>query len=146
MQLHPEQIAAIFAHAATTDREVCGVLIGRRAPHLTLERVVAAENVHPTPQRHFLLDASTLLRADHAARAAGLELIGFYHSHPNGLLLPSLSDRRDAWPGYLVLLVAVAGHQTRALSAWIVTADGSLRPETIRPRPTAGARPGSIEA
>lgn len=145
MQLHLEQIAAIFAHAATSDREVCGVLIGRRAPQLVLERVVTAQNVHPTPQHHFLLDAATLLRADHLARAAGLEIIGFYHSHPNGLVLPSSSDRRAAWPGYLVLIVAVMSTQSRALSAWIVAADGRLRPETIRPRPTAGARPASIE-
>lgn len=136
MQLHHEHIAAIFAHAATSDHEVCGVLLGRHRPQLALERVVAAQNVHPTPQHHFLLDAPTLLRADHEARAAGLEVVGFYHSHPNGRLLPSPRDRHDAWPGYLMLIVATVAGRSPTLSAWIVTTDGSLRAETIRPRPS----------
>jgi proteasome lid subunit RPN8/RPN11 len=144
MDLSSQQIAALFRHAATSEHEVCGVLIGRRAPRLTLETIVAARNVHATPNQHFLLDAPTLLRADAAARAAGLELIGFYHSHPNGVLLPSTTDRGAAWPGYLTLIVAVERGRPRSLSAWIITADGRLRPESIRPRFLRGARPAHV--
>lgn len=144
MDLRTDHIAALFRHAATSDHEVCGVLIGRRAPRLTLETIVAARNVHPAPAQHFLLDAPTLLHADSAARAAGLALIGFYHSHPNGVLLPSITDRRDAWPGYLMLIVAVERGRPRGMSAWIISADGRLRPESIRPRASEEARPDQV--
>lgn len=145
MDVQPHQIAALCSHAAGTTHEVCGVLLGRFGPRLVLVTTVAARNLHPDPAQHFLLDAATLLQADAEARASGLEIIGFYHSHPNGLTLPSLSDRRDAWPGYVMLIVGARPGQGCSVSAWIVAADTTLRPETIRPRPGQGARPAQID-
>lgn len=138
MELHPDDLALLLRHAASAPDEVCGVLLGRSAPRLRLEAIVAGRNVHPQPRAHFLLDAATLLVADRQARAAGQAIIGFYHSHPGGQPLPSAADRRDAWPGYLYLIVAVP---QRALTAWLCAADGRLHPATIRPRPRAEARP-----
>lgn len=137
------QLLTLCQHAAGTAEEVCGVLLGRREPALTLRTIVVGRNVHPRPAQHFLLDAATLLQADAEARARDLEIIGFYHSHPNGRPLPSPTDRQTAWPGYLMLIVGQTGGRC-AVSAWVV-ADGSLRPESIRPRPMAGARPAQIE-
>ncbi|HEX6293291.1 MAG TPA: M67 family metallopeptidase [Herpetosiphonaceae bacterium] len=132
MYLQRHHLAALFDLAAA-DAEVCGVLLGRRAPHIALTMIVAGHNVHPTPRQHFLLDAPTLLKGDARARAAGDELIGFYHSHPNGSAVPSPHDRRDAWPGYVYLIVAVERGQPRSVCAWICDAAGTLRPEPLLP-------------
>lgn len=74
-------------------RECCGLLLGKG------DRVALAQpaaNVHPQPERHFEIDPKALITAHRAARAGGLELLGYYHSHPNGRAEPSASDRASA--------------------------------------------------
>ncbi|HOB13902.1 MAG TPA: M67 family metallopeptidase [Novosphingobium sp.] len=70
-------------------RECCGLLLGQG------NRVALAQpaaNVHPDPLRHFEIDPAALIAAHRAQRAGGLELIGYYHSHPNGRAEPSAED------------------------------------------------------
>lgn len=133
MIMTPAQIGQLLMQAAAGDQEACGVLIGRREPHIRVEAVLAGQNLHPTPARHFLLDAATLLRADRAARATGREIIGFYHSHPRGTALPSLADRRAAWPGYVQVIIGTTRQGRRYLCAWLIAADGTLRAQAIVP-------------
>jgi len=73
--------------------EACGLLLGHGA---RIERVQPARNVHPRPQTHFEIDPQALIEAHRAARAGGPEVVGYYHSHPNGLAEPSATDRRLA--------------------------------------------------
>ena len=122
-----------MACAAGSTSEVCGVLIGQHTPQMVVHQILPGRNLHARPQQHFLLDAQTLLEADAQARAAGDEIVGFYHSHPNGSALPSPHDRRDAWPGYGYLIVAVERGMPRYLCAWICRPDGVFQPEPIRP-------------
>ncbi|PLS76959.1 MAG: peptidase [Chloroflexi bacterium] len=143
MLLARHQLDMLFAHAATGSTEVCGILTGRAWPGVVVESVIAARNVHPQPQRHFLLDAATLLQADHAARVRGHTIIGFYHSHPNGLALPSALDHREAWPQLLTVIIAVEQGRPRCLSAWRC-ADTMLQPEPIEIH--AGVMPLAAEA
>lgn len=131
MLLHRRYIETILAAVAGSTVEICGVLIGRRASQLVVHRVMPGWNVHSLPQQHFLLDARTLLAADAQARATGDEIVGFYHSHPNGGALPSPHDRRDAWPGYVYLIVAVEQEVPCYLCAWICRSDGRFQPEPI---------------
>ena len=87
-------IATLIAEAARAHpRECCGLLLGQG------ERVALAQpaaNVHPQPERHFEIDPAALIAAHRAARAGGLELLGYYHSHPNGLARPSETDAAQA--------------------------------------------------
>ncbi len=73
--------------------ECCGLLLGQGARLLELR---PAANVHPAPERHFEIDPAALIAAHRAARAGGLQVLGYYHSHPNGLAQPSATDRAGA--------------------------------------------------
>ncbi len=73
--------------------ECCGLLIGDGA---TITSVVPAHNVHPAPQTHFEIDPQTLINAHREARSGGPQIIGYYHSHPNGQPQPSATDRQGA--------------------------------------------------
>lgn len=73
--------------------ECCGLLLGDGA-RVALARPAA--NVHPDPARHFEIDPGALIAAHRAMRAGGLALLGYYHSHPNGLARPSASDAAQA--------------------------------------------------
>ena len=133
MYLQRRQIAMLFAVAASASAEVCGVLIGQRTPHVVIDVIAAGRNLHPTPQRHFMLDAQTLLQADTQARAAGCEIVGFFHSHPSGSALPSRHDLRDAWPHYMYLIIALDHGTPQYLSAWVCDSSGRFRPEPVMP-------------
>jgi proteasome lid subunit RPN8/RPN11 len=74
-------------------RECCGLLLGK-ASRVALAQPAA--NVHPDPTSHFEIDPKALITAHRAARAGGLELLGYYHSHPNGRTEPSAADRQSA--------------------------------------------------
>lgn len=131
MLISRTQLEQILTHAAVSAAEVCGVLLGRRAPTIIIDAVIAGRNLHPTPERHFLLDAATLLRADAKARAVGQTIIGFYHSHPASTAVPSHADRRESWPGYLMIIIGTTPGGLRYASAWIIGQDGVMRPAPI---------------
>ena len=50
----------------------------------------------PIRARHFEIDPAALFAAHRDARSGGPELIGYYHSHPQGHPLPSATDCEHA--------------------------------------------------
>ena len=100
-------LEAIRAHAAACLlREACGVLLGRENEILAGRPV---RNLAGAPDR-FDADPLQLARIEKRARAAGLQVLGYYHSHPNAAPLPSHADRQcGPWPDlppYLHLIVS----------------------------------------
>ena len=94
----------IIAHAASEPgREVCGLLLGDERE---IRAVQPAANIADDPARRFELDPQALFAAIRAERAGGMRVIGHYHSHPNGVAMPSPRDAAEAEPGQLWLIVA----------------------------------------
>lgn len=81
------------AAAAAAPEECCGILMGFGKQ---ITEIVPARNVHPNPRTHFEIDPQALIDAHRAARQSGPQVIGYYHSHPNGPALPSATDRAMA--------------------------------------------------
>lgn len=87
-------LATLLEEAARAHpRECCGLLLGS-GTRIALAQPAA--NVHPAPERHFEIDPRALITAHRAARGGGLELLGYYHSHPTGRPEPSATDRAQA--------------------------------------------------
>jgi proteasome lid subunit RPN8/RPN11 len=54
------------------------------------------------------MDPGDHIRARRQARNRGLDVLGFYHSHPRSPATPSATDRAEAWyPDYLYLIVSL---------------------------------------
>jgi proteasome lid subunit RPN8/RPN11 len=90
--------------------ECCGLLLGE--PEEGGARVVAAlpaRNLDPAPRRGYLVDPRALLRGHRAARRLSLEVVGYYHSHPDSPAAPSRRDLAEALPGASYLIVSVRG-------------------------------------
>lgn len=81
------------AAAAAHPHEACGLLLGAGA-RITAARKTA--NVHPAPATHFEIDPQALIDAHRAARAGGVQVLGYFHSHPVGEAVPSATDRAMA--------------------------------------------------
>lgn len=127
--------------AAERPREACGLLIGERAgARFRVLRAVLADNVSRGPRtRRFEVDPGAVVATDDEARAAGLELVGVWHSHPDSSARPSEHDVRGAQRGWVHVIVG-AGDE---LSAWTVGAAGALEAERLE---DPGRSPGSAEA
>lgn len=102
--------AAILAAAAkAAPNEACGLLLGT-GTHI--ETAQAAANVHPEPLRHFEIDPAALIAAHKVARSGGPHVIGYFHSHPNGLARPSATDAAQAAGDGRIWAIAAAGAVT----------------------------------
>ena len=89
-ELSSDVVACMLAEAQRAHPlECCGVLLGSDDG---VTGSLPARNVHPDPARHFEIDPQVLIDAHRAARSGGPRVVGYYHSHPNGLARPSATD------------------------------------------------------
>jgi proteasome lid subunit RPN8/RPN11 len=101
----------IVAHAREgAPEEVVGVLAGDRgADRSVVARTLRADNAADTPGTRYEIAPGEELELLERVDEAGQEVVGFYHSHPDGPLAPSAVDaRRAAWRGYSYLIVSLA--------------------------------------
>jgi proteasome lid subunit RPN8/RPN11 len=84
---------------------------------LSVERAIPCRNLVAAHDL-YELDPEDFVRADALAEEAGLEVIGFYHSHPSGPDRLSQIDRERAWPGYVQLLIVPRIGSRCGFSAW----------------------------
>ncbi|MFB6304420.1 MAG: desampylase [Haloferacaceae archaeon] len=93
------------------EREVCGVMAGRRGE--AESRVVdvhPAENVAETPETRYAMDPEEQYAIVERVEDAGRDVVGFYHSHPAGPPRPSGTDAaRATWTGYSYAIGAFDG-------------------------------------
>lgn len=113
-----------LVHAALADypAECCGVLLGYfQDGRVDVHHAVPIRNAVTEGRGYrFELETSALLVASRQARAAGMDIVGFYHSHPDDVAQPSQSDLHESnpWPGYCYLIASVMRAQLQALTAW----------------------------
>jgi proteasome lid subunit RPN8/RPN11 len=114
----PEDLALIRAH---------GVLIGRESADRSsarVERIVAADNERADSRHNrYVISPQSLLEAQREARASGLDIVGYYHSHPDHPAKPSEFDREHAWPGTSYVIVSVEQGKAVDCRSWRLSDD-----------------------
>lgn len=121
-----DHLQAAGQHAAATyPDECCGVLIGRIADDSTVvERLLSADNERDDSRHNrYLINPETVLAAHKEARALGLDVVGYYHSHPDHPARPSEFDREHAWPGVSYLIVSVEKGNVADSRSWRLADD-----------------------
>lgn len=73
---------------------MCGLLAGRKG---LVTHIFPAVNVAPSPATAYEIASKEIFDCMREMRAAGLQLLGIYHSHPNGKNEPSLRDIECAY-------------------------------------------------
>ncbi|MFQ5763177.1 MAG: M67 family metallopeptidase [Candidatus Bathyarchaeia archaeon] len=100
---------AIMDHCfAVYPTEACGIIVGRREDeHKIVERVLPTRNILNSTSA-YQVDPEEQYRAFLEAEAAGLEVLGFYHSHPYWTAEPSHVDKAQAhYPDHSYLIYSV---------------------------------------
>ena len=128
LRLKPADMRQIQIHlCASYPEEGCGVLVGRETPGAReVERAIGLENQRGD-RRHqrYLIDPVQFLDVERRARADSLEVLGFFHSHPDVPARPSSFDLEQAWGYYSYLIVSVSQRAVTDTRAWRLRADRS---------------------
>jgi len=145
------QTEAIRRHGARDyPSECCGALLGkvegewkqvmevsalqnlRHDPEHAQELLPVDDLARETERNRFLIDPLEQLRMEKQARSRGLDVLGYYHSHPDHPARPSVYDREHAWPWYSYLIVSVEQGTAKDLTCWVLAEDrGVFNPESV---------------
>jgi proteasome lid subunit RPN8/RPN11 len=154
LKLSPEIAERIRKHGAGTyPHECCGALLGRDAdaaatsssepdpsplPREILELFPLVNRRDDSPRNRFSVTSEDVLAAEKAARALGVDVVGWYHSHPDHPAEPSQYDRDHAWPWYSYIIVSVANGEPQRMTSWRLTDDrAGFTPEDLEIRQRA---------
>jgi len=131
-----EQLKEIREHGVRDHPyECCGLLLGR----FTAEGKIVKETYpisnareESAKRNRFLITPEELMRGERYARGRDLEVVGFYHSHPDCPAVPSQYDLEHAWPTYSYIIVSTTATEAKDLFSWEQEPDRSrFNPEEI---------------
>jgi proteasome lid subunit RPN8/RPN11 len=123
----------------TYPHECCGVLLGRSSDGLNeVEDAVRAGNTRTdSAHNRYQIAPHELVRIQRQARERGLDIVGFYHSHPDHPAQWSKTDFAEAhWLGCSYVITAVANGVAQQTNSFLLTGtteeDKSFEDETIQ--------------
>jgi proteasome lid subunit RPN8/RPN11 len=137
LRISQELVRAIEAHGVETfPYECCGALLGRDGDNG--REVVAllplANRRDDSPRNRFEVTPGDVLLAEKTAREKKIDLLGWYHSHPNAPARPSEFDREHAWPWYSYIIVSIRDGAPADMTSWRLQDDRTAyHPEPIEP-------------
>ena len=127
--LTEEHKKAIEAHGeATYPFECGGMLIGHLAENgeRTVVETFPLENSSTEDQKNrVLILPKDVLRAERYARSQKMDVIGYYHSHPEDVAVPSQYDLDHALPVWSYIIVSVLQGKAADLRSWVMENDRS---------------------
>jgi len=109
--------------------ECCGLMLGRfekEGRKIVIETYsISNARAEEAKRNRFLIRPEELMRGEKYAREQGLDVVGFYHSHPDDVAVPSQYDLEHAWPTYSYVVVAVDKGRAIDLRSWEMESDRS---------------------
>ena len=124
-----KQSSAIRAHGERDyPYECCGLMLGRfedDRKNVLETYPISNAREEQAKRNRFLIRPEELMHGEKYARGKGLDVVGFYHSHPDDVAVPSQYDLEHAWPTYSYVVVAVEKGNARDLRSWEMESDRS---------------------
>ena len=116
---------SIRAHGEETyPHECCGALLGESTPNgwRVTEAMRAGNTRTDSAHNRYSIAPLELVRIEREARRQGLEIAGFYHSHPDHPAQWSAADFEEAhWLGCSYLITEVAHGKAAATNSFLLT-------------------------
>lgn len=117
--------------------ECCGILLGTISGSLkTVVEVIPTVNVWGNPEladvladlteicrtktSRYTIDPQAIFQATKRGRDLQLEIVGFFHSHPDSPAVPSICDRDLAWDVYSYPIVSVMQGKVKDFKSWVL--------------------------
>lgn len=130
-------VEKLYSHAQTEyPKECCGILIGKRQGECRIagsvvQTVNMAEESQNTTQ--FLIHPLEIVKAEVLAEREGLEIVGFYHSHPDYEAVASDEDILHMIAEYSYLILSVKNGVCEELNSFekIIQTDTAIKEEIL---------------
>ena len=121
-------VGHIHDHAKEAYPEECaGALVGMDVEGMKIVvDVWRAENTHEEERsRRFLIGPLRIKEFEERAAERDMDVLGFYHSHPDHPAEPSEYDREHAWPGWSYVIASVSAENVEDMRSWVLKGDRS---------------------
>lgn len=108
--------------------ECCGFLMGRdQHGDRFVEAVIPALNAREeeAQRKQYLITSDLLMKTEKTGGDRGMDVIGFFHSHPNVAAQPSTYDTEHAWPWYSYLITSIREGVAAETTSWRLRDDRS---------------------
>ena len=122
------EVEHIHDHAREAYPEECaGALVGMDTGEIKIVvDVWRAENTHEEDRgRRFLIEPLQIKEFEERVQERDMDLLGFYHSHPDHPAEPSEYDREHAWPYYSYVIASVGEAEVNYMRSWVLKDDRS---------------------
>lgn len=140
-----EQQQTISSHAESAyPEECCGIILGKMSgifkivvdviPTINSWGKADPDGVDRSKNSRYSIDPHDILLAQKRARDLHLDIIGFFHSHPDYPAIPSTCDQTQAWEVYSYPIVSVINGKVSETKSWVLDQDGMFQPEEIQIR------------
>ena len=112
-------LSQLLDHARQDSRvECCGFLAGSDG---IITRAFPAENIAANAATSYEVATKEIVRVTREIRAAGLEMSGIYHSHPNGRCEPSETDVATVgYPDVAYFIISPLADPGKAVRAFLI--------------------------
>jgi len=115
----------VHAHAsAGYPYEVCGMLIATRGSGVVTRTSRVRNIVVDRARDRYEMDPRDQIRVQRECDAAGLEILGYYHSHPDHPAQASITDSTRSWAGPVYMIVSCVGGRVVDGNAFVAERDG----------------------
>ena len=133
MRIARAAMEAVKAHGAEGyPHEICGIMIGPRGDGEVTEVRRARNIVVERARDRYEIDPRDHIRIQREADAAGLDIVGYYHSHPDHPARASVTDSERSWAGPVYLIVSCVEGEVVDGNAFVAERDhGPMRPEPV---------------
>jgi proteasome lid subunit RPN8/RPN11 len=143
------QLQVIHQHAETIyPEECCGILLGKidKFTKTVIEVIPTANVWQPsasidplnsdaattrTKTSRYTIPPQDILQAQKRGRDLDLNIVGFFHSHPDYPATPSVCDRDLAWYVYSYPIVSVVNGKVSEIKSWVLDDKGAFQLEVI---------------
>jgi proteasome lid subunit RPN8/RPN11 len=101
--------------------ECCGLMLGHIVDKLKIvEEIFPISNAREeaSKRNRFLITPEEFSHGENKARQNDMEVVGFYHSHPDHRAVPSSFDLEHAWPIYSYVIVSVIQSKAAIVLSW----------------------------
>lgn len=121
------------AHAAEGyPSEICGILSGPQGEGRATRAWRARNIIVERARDRYEIDPLDQIRIQRECDEMGLDIVGYYHSHPDHPAQASVFDTERAWAGYFYVIVQVQKGEPKDTNAFAAEADGGpFHPEVL---------------
>jgi proteasome lid subunit RPN8/RPN11 len=133
MKIASRALEDIRAHGTEGyPNEICGVMVGPRGEGRVTEVRRARNIIVDRSRDRYEIDPRDHIRIQREADADGLDIVGYYHSHPDHPAQASRFDTERAWAGYVYLIVSIENGKPVDANGFVADKDGGpFRPEHL---------------